>query len=72
MGAFSLSFAGITPSQSVPFTGFTTQNCGVFSTVSVIPEPASIVMSLWAVPLWAVLGMLGYRPLRHRYKSSKA
>ena len=41
-----------------------------FSTI--IPEPASIVMALWAVPLWAVLGMLGYRPLRHRYKSSKA
>jgi len=75
VGAFALSFAGITPSQSVPFAGFTTQNSGVFSTVSaahVIPEPASIVMSLWAVPLWAVLGMLGYRPLRHRYKSSKA
>lgn len=76
VGAFALSFAGITPSQSVPFAGFTTQNSGVFSTVPgvhvVIPEPASIVMSLWAVPLWAVLGMLGYRPLRHRYKSSKA
>jgi len=75
VGAFALSFAGITPSQSVPFAGFTTQNSGVFSTVSaahVIPEPASIVMALWAVPLWAVLGMLGYRPLRHRYKSSKA
>jgi len=75
VGAFALSFAGITPSQSVPFAGFTTQNSGVFSTVSaahVIPEPASIAMALWAVPLWAVLGMLGYRPLRHRYKSSKA
>ena len=72
VGAFALSFAGITPPQGVPFAGFTTQNSGVFSTVSIIPEPASIVMSLWAVPLWAVLGMLGYRPLRHRYKSSKA
>jgi len=75
VGAFALSFAGITPSQSVPFAGFTTQNSGVFSTVSaasVIPEPASIAMALWAVPLWAVLGMLGYRPLRHRCKSSKA
>ena len=63
-GAFALSFAGITPSQSVPFVDFTTQNSGVFSA---IPEPASIVMALWAV-----LGMLGYRPLRHKYKSSKA
>ncbi len=75
VGAFALSFAGITPSQSVPFVDFTAQNSGVFSTVSaahVIPEPASIAMALWAVPLWAVLGMLGYRPLRHRYKSSKA
>jgi len=70
VGAFALSFAGVTPPQSVPFVGFTTQNSGVFSTV--IPEPASIVMALWAVPLWAVLGRLGYRPLRHRYKSSKA
>jgi len=75
-GAFALSFAGITPPQSVPFVDFKGQNSGVFSTlVSVppqIPEPASMVMALWAVPLWAVLGMLGYRPLRHRYKSSKA
>ena len=70
VGAFALSFAGIDPLQSVPFSNFNAQNSGVFS--SVIPEPASIVMSLWAVPLWAVLGMLGYRPLRHRYKSSKA
>ena len=69
-GAFSLSFAGINPSQGVPFVNFTTQNSGVFS--SVIPEPASIVMALWAVPLWAVLGRLGYRPLRRKYKSSKA
>jgi hypothetical protein len=72
VGAFALSFAGITPPQSVPFGPFNTQNSGVFSTVSVIPEPASISMALWAVPLWAVLGMLGYGPLRHRYKSSKA
>ncbi|MGB2612217.1 MAG: hypothetical protein WBC80_24855, partial [Isosphaeraceae bacterium] len=57
------------------FTNFTAQNSGVFSTTvsgPQIPEPASIVMALWAVPLWAVLGMLGYRPLRHKYKSSKA
>ena len=74
-GTFSLSFANITPPQSGPFTNFTAQNSGVFSTTAsahLIPEPASIVMALWAVPLWAVLGMLGYRPLRHRYKSSKA
>ena len=69
-GTFSLALANITPPQSGTFTNFTAQNSGVFSTV--IPEPASIVMALWAVPLWAVLGMLGYRPLRHKYKSSKA
>ena len=69
-GTFSLALANITPLQIGTFTNFTAQNSGVFSTV--IPEPASIVMALWAVPLWAVLGMLGYRPLRHRYKSSKA
>ena len=72
VGAFALSFAGITPSQGVPFAGFTAQNSGVFSSVSVIPEPTSIVMALWVVPLWAVLGMLGYRPLRYKYRSSKA
>lgn len=69
-GNLSLSFTNIVPSQSGAFTDSTAQNSGLMATT--IPEPASIVMSLWAVPLWAVLGMLGYRPLRHRYKSSKA
>jgi len=76
VGAFALSFAGISPAQGVPFAGFAAQNSGVFSTtvsvVPIIPEPASLVMALWAVPVWAVLGMRVYRPLRHRYKSSKA
>jgi hypothetical protein len=69
-GTFSLALANVSPLQPGTFTSFTAQNSGVFSTG--IPEPASIVMGLWAVPVWAVLGMLGYRPLRHRYKSSKA
>jgi len=69
-GNLSLSFTNVVPSQSGAFTDFTAQNSGLFATT--IPEPASIAMALWAVPLWAVLGMLGYRPLRHRYKSSKA
>ena len=74
-GTFALALANISPSQIGTFTNFTAQNSGVFSTTvsaHIIPEPASIAMALWAVPLWAVLGMLGYRPLRHRYKSSKA
>ena len=69
-GNLSLSFTNVIPFQSGAFTNFTAQNSGLMATV--IPEPASIVMALWAVPLWAVLGMLGYRPLRHKYKSSKA
>jgi len=69
-GTFSIALANVMPLQPGTFTNFTAQNSGVFSTG--IPEPASIVMALWAVPVWAVLGMLGYRPLRHRYKSSKA
>src|SRR5271157_1850940 len=44
VGAFALSFAGITPPQGVPFVDLTTQNSGVFS--SAIPEPTSIVLSL--------------------------
>ena len=63
-GNLSLSFTNVAPPQSGAFTDFTAQNSGLFATT--IPAPASIVMSLWAVPLWAVLGMLGYRPLRHR------
>ncbi len=69
-GTFSLALANVSPIQPGTFTSFAAQNSGVFSTG--IPEPASIVMALWAVPVWAVLGMLGYRPLRHRHKSSKA
>ena len=76
-GTFALALANISPSQIGTFTNFTAQNSGVFSTLlspdpPKFPSPASMVMALWAVPLWAVLGMLGYRPLRHRYKSSKA
>ena len=33
VGAFALSFAGIDPPQSVPFSNFNAQNSGVFSTV---------------------------------------
>jgi len=66
-GAVSLSFVNITPAQTgAGFTGFTAQNTGNFSTVTPIPEPASIVSASTA--LLVGLGCFGWS----RRKSSKA
>ncbi|MGZ3303099.1 MAG: hypothetical protein ACXWO3_18860, partial [Isosphaeraceae bacterium] len=51
-GNLSLSFTNVQPFQSGGFNDFTAQNSGLFATAAVsaiIPEPASMVMALWAV-----------------------
>jgi hypothetical protein len=66
-GAVALSLVNIVPAQTgAAFTSFTAQNTGNFSTVSPIPEPASIVSASTAVLVG--LGCFGWS----RRKSSKA
>lgn len=58
-GAVALSLVGITPTQSgVGFTTFAGQNTGNFSTVGVIPEPASLLSASTAI--LAGLGCFGW------------
>ena len=64
VGAFALSFAGVTPPQSGPFTDFTAQNSGVFSTAAFISRHSRARLDRDVALGRAALGRAGHARLQ--------